>query len=129
MTPPLAVLATAGRWVKGHTRDGRPFFVVPGSNGRVYWTDTRDCTCPDRRERAVDCKHLLAVRMWALQHKATGPAPTRAGCRVCTQPLPTGVLSGECDACQDAGLLFDGVAAIKAAFGAGAVVREIGGAR
>ena len=59
----LAVLATADRWVKGHTKDGRPFFVVPGSNGRVYWTDTRDCTCPDRRQRDETCKHIRAVRL------------------------------------------------------------------
>ena len=99
-------------------KDGRPSFVVPGSNGRVYWTDTRDCTCPDRCGRDEVCKHTRAVRLWALRHKATAPAPSKgAGCRVCTQPLPAGVLSGECDACQDAGVLFDGVAAIKAAFG------------
>ena len=113
-----AVLATADRWTKGHTKDGRPFFVVPGSNGRVYWTDTRDCTCPDRRERAVDCKHMLAVRMWALRHKAA-PAPTkgdgRATCAVCTQPLPAGVVAGQCDACQDVGSFFDGVAPIEVA--------------
>ena len=123
----LAVLATADRWVKGHTRDGRPFFVVPGSNGRIYWTDTRDCTCPDRRERAVECKHMLAVRLWALQHKTTAPAPKGAGCRVCTRSLPAGVLAGVCDDCAEAGLLFDGVAAINAAFGAdaGVVVQVI----
>src|SRR5215210_6530053 len=97
----LAVLATADRWVKGHTHDGRPFFVVPGTNGRVYWTDTRDCTCPDRRERDETCKHIRAVRLWKLQHDArhSAPAPNRAGCRVRTQPLPVGVLAGVCDAC------------------------------
>src|SRR3712207_1637044 len=81
----LAVLATADRWVKGHTKAGRPSFVVPGSNGRVYWTDTRDCTCPDRRQRDETCKHIRAVRLWALQHKAAAPAsgpaelPARTG--------------------------------------------------
>ena len=127
----LAVLATADRWVKGHTKDGRPFFVVPGSTGRVYWTDTRDCTCPDRRECDETCKHIRAVRLWALQHKATAPASKRAGCHVCTQPLPAGVLAGACAGCAEAGLLFDGVAAVKAAFGsdAGAVVQAIGGPR
>ena len=49
----LAVLSTADRWTKGHTKDGRAFFVIPGSRGRIYWTDTRDCTCPDRQERQV----------------------------------------------------------------------------
>ena len=49
-------------------------------------------------------------------------------CAVCTQQLPAGVLAGVCADCAEAGLLFDGVAAIKAAFGdgAGAVIREAG---
>ena len=59
----LALLAQAHTWTKGHLKDGRAFSVIPGSQGRIYWTDTRDCTCPDRRERQVDCKHMLAVRM------------------------------------------------------------------
>ena len=128
----LAVLATADRWTKGHTKSGRPFFVIPGSRGRVYWTDTRDCTCPDRRERDETCKHILAVRLWAIRHAADAPAPSkgagRATCAVCMQRLPAGVLAGVCADCADAGLLFGGVAAIKAAFGsdAGAVVRTYG---
>jgi len=129
----LAVLATADRWTKGHTRDGRPFFVISGSKGRVYWTDTRDCTCPDARERGVACKHQLAVRMWTLAHKDEAPAerPAPATCRVCTQPLPASLLAGVCDACDEAGLMFEGVAALKAAFGsdAGAVITMIGGTR
>ena len=128
----LAVLATADRWTKGHTKDGRPFFVIPGSNGHVYWTDTRACTCPDHRERGVACKHMLAVRMWTLEHAADAPAPSkgaeRATCGVCAQELAPGILAGVCADCAEAGLLFDGVAAIKAAFGAdaGAVVRTYG---
>jgi len=60
----LAVLATADRWVKGHRKgDGRAFFVIPGSVGRIYFTDTRDCTCPDRRQRDETCKHILAVQL------------------------------------------------------------------
>ena len=74
----LAVLATADRWVKGHRKDGRSFFVIPGSNGRVYWTDTRDCTCPDRRQRDETCKHIRAVRLWTIEHKAKAPAPKPA---------------------------------------------------
>lgn len=122
----LAVLATADRWVKGHRKaDGRPFFTVPGSNGRLYHVDTRDCTCPDRQQRGVDCKHILAVRLWTLEHKAEAPA--RAPCDVCTQQLPAGVLAGVCADCAEVGLLFEGVAAVKAAFGsdAGAVVRIV----
>ena len=111
----LAVLATADRWVKGHTKDGRPFFVVPGSNGRVYWTDTRDCTCPDRRERDETCKHTRAVRLWALQHRATAPAckpvpaPTTEGqwvpCRACGFLVPP-IARGLCQDCA-ADLLTD----------------------
>ena len=125
----LAVLATADRWTKGHRKaDGRPFFSIPGSNGRVYMTDTRACTCPDARERGVDCKHILAVRLWTIEHKAEAPAPKGAGCRVCTAQLPADVLAGVCGDCAEAGLLFDGVAAVKAAFGSrqGSVVETIG---
>ena len=75
----LAVLATADQWTKGHTKDGRPFFVILGSRGRIYWTDTRDCTCPDRQERQVACKHMLAVRMWTLANTPAAPAPKGAG--------------------------------------------------
>src|SRR3712207_9042991 len=85
----LAVLATADRWVKGHTKAGRPFFVVPGSNGRVYWTDTRDCTCPDRRERDETCKHIRAVRLWTIEHRGKAPAP---------KPAPDAALSTDAGA-------------------------------
>ena len=129
----LAVLSAAPTWTKGHTKDGRPFFVIPGSRGRIYWTDTRDCTCPDRRERQVECKHIVAVRLWTLANKGEAPAakPAPATCRVCTAELPAGLIVGLCDPCDEAGLMFEGVAAIMAAFGsdAGAVVRTFGGAR
>ena len=125
----LAVLRTADRWTKGHTKAGRPFFAIPGSNGHVYWTDTRACTCPDARERGATCKHQLAVRMWKLEHDAQpAAAPARAGCGVCTQPVPAGVIAELCADCAEAGRMFDGVEAIRAAFGsdAGAVVQMIG---
>ena len=125
----LAVLATADTWVKGHRKsDGTAFFVIQGSNGRVYWTNCRDCTCPDRQQRAVDCKHMLAVRMWKLQHEANAPKSSRKpACRVCTGPLPKSVLSGVCEPCQDAGAIFEGVTAVKAAFGSqrGAIVQTV----
>ncbi len=134
----LAVLATADRWTKGHRKsDGTAFFVVPGSNGAVYWTDTRVCTCPDfaknaPQEMGFACKHIRAARLWKLQQdgeQAQAPKTSRkpAQCRVCTATLPNGVLSGVCDACQDFGLMCEGVAAIKAAFGstADAMVQSI----
>ncbi len=72
----LAVLATADRWVKGHRKaDGRAFFAIPGSNGRIYFTDTRDCSCPDRRQRDETCKHQIAIRLWTIQQKAAGAQP------------------------------------------------------
>jgi len=72
----VAVLATSDRWVKGHRKaDGRAFFAIPGSNGRLYHADTRDCTCPDRQQRRLDCKHMLAVRLWTIQQKAAGAQP------------------------------------------------------
>ena len=142
----LAVLATARTWTKGHTKDGRPFFVIPGSRGRIYWTDTRACTCPDRQERQVACKHMLAVRMWKLKNdveqdgagsQPAAPAPKPApSCRACGGPLPAGTISGVCneDACFD-GDVFAGVLGIKAAFGSrsaralsGPVVQLVGAA-
>ena len=61
----LAVLEGADRWTKAHRKaDGRSFFVIPGSNGRVYWTDQVSCTCPDAAHRGATCKHQLAVRLW-----------------------------------------------------------------
>ena len=67
----LEVLATSDRWTKAHRKDdGRPFFVIPGSNGRVYWTDTHDCTCPDYQHRGpAVCKHIIAVRLWTAREK------------------------------------------------------------
>src|SRR3712207_5270587 len=69
----LALLAQAHPRTKGHRKeDGRAFFVIPGSQGRTYWTDCRECTCPDfarnsQLERGFACKHVLACRMWKLQ--------------------------------------------------------------
>ena len=72
----LAVLATADRWVKGHRKaDGRAFFTIPGSNGRLYHADTRDCTCPDARERGVTCKHQIATGLWTIRQNAAGAQP------------------------------------------------------
>ena len=61
----LAVLEGAARWTKAHRKaDGRSFFVIPGSGGRLYWTDQTSCTCPDAAHRGATCKHQLAVRLW-----------------------------------------------------------------
>ncbi len=129
----LAVLSTADRWVKGHRKsDGRAFFAIPGSRGRIYFTNTRDCMCPDRRERDETCKHIRAVRLWKLQHDARRPMPAPRPvprCTHCGGPVSAGVIVGACDDCYDVADIFDGVAAIKAAFGsdAGVVVMTGGG--
>jgi hypothetical protein len=72
----LALLDTAATWMKGHRKqDGRSFFVIPGSRGRVYWVDTRECTCPDHTRRDVICKHITAVRLWVAKNAAPAPGP------------------------------------------------------
>ncbi len=75
----MAVLETADRWTKAHRKaDGRSFFVIPGSNGRVYWTDQTSCTCPDASHRATTCKHQLAVRLWNARQHAPVEQPRRS---------------------------------------------------
>ena len=87
----LALLETADRWTKAHRKaDGRSFFVIPGSQGRVYWTDQSSCTCPDAGHRGATCKHQLAVRLWNLrQHAgATRPQLTEQDLREVLGPPP-----------------------------------------
>ena len=75
----LAVLETADRWTKAHRKaDGRSFFVIPGSSGRVYWTDQTSCTCPDAAHRGATCKHQLAVRLWNARQQAPVEQPRRS---------------------------------------------------
>jgi hypothetical protein len=77
----LALFARHGEWQQGHTKDGRPFFAVPGSEpGLFHLADQTDCSCPDRRERGVACKHMRAVRLWmaAYQTGAVAPRPRPA---------------------------------------------------
>ena len=129
----LALLPQTRTWITGRRKcDGRAFLIAPGSNGHTYYVDARgaECTCPDRQTRRATCKHMLAARLLLVERgEQPARAPTRATCRVCTQQLPVGVLSGACAECQDVGLMFEGVAGIKAAFGAehaDDVVRAIG---
>ena len=75
----LGLLEGAGRWVKAHRKDsGRPFFVIPGSQGRVYWTDQVSCTCPDAAHRGATCKHQLAVRLWNARQHDRQQSPRRS---------------------------------------------------
>ena len=75
----LALLEGADRWVKAHRKaDGRSFFVIPGSAGRVYWADQTSCTCPDAAHRGATCKHQLAVRLWNARQQAPTHQPRRS---------------------------------------------------
>jgi hypothetical protein len=65
----LGILATAAKWTRGHTKDGRSFFSIPSSSGHIYWVDSRECTCPDFTNRQEACKHILAVRLWIAQEE------------------------------------------------------------
>jgi len=72
----LAVLETADRWHKGHTKSGRSFYAVPAStdpNG-FHMVDCRECTCQDFIRRGLDCKHILAVRLYVAKLQAAPPA-------------------------------------------------------
>ncbi len=129
----LALLPQARTWTTGRCKcDGRAFLIAPGSNGHSYYVDARgaECTCPDRQARRTTCKHMLVARLLLVERgEPAAPTTQRATCRVCTQLLPVGLLAGLCDACADAGLMFEAVAGIKAAFGAehpDDVVRPIG---
>ena len=118
----------------GAFRPGERFFAVPSSEpGRNYLANARFCACPDYQRRESGCKHQRAVllHLAAIEGmEGADEAPQsarRPTCGVCTQELAPGILAGVCADCVEAGQLFDGVAAIKAAFGsdAGAVVRTI----
>ena len=61
----LALFARCAAWQTGHTRDGRPFFAIPGSQpGLFHMADARECSCPDFQRAGNLCKHVRAVRLW-----------------------------------------------------------------
>jgi hypothetical protein len=74
----LALFARSNEWLTGHTKDGRPFFAIPGSEaGLFHMTDQRDCSCQDRQRSRNVCKHMRAVRLWmaAFATGAVAPKP------------------------------------------------------
>src|SRR5215203_5387382 len=74
----LALFARCAEWQTGHTKDGRPFFAIPGSEaGLFHMTDQRDCSCQDRQRARNVCKHMRAVRFWmaAFATGAVAPKP------------------------------------------------------
>jgi hypothetical protein len=74
----LALFARCAEWQTGRTKDGRPFFAIPGSErGLLHMADQRDCSCQDRQRSRNVCKHMRAVRFWmaAFATGAVAPKP------------------------------------------------------
>lgn len=89
----LALLATADRWQKGHTRAGRPFYAVPGSQPNLFhMTDGADCSCPDRRHRGVVCCHMLAAQLYRARLLGAEPKPRRPKAEPKGDGTPIGTL-------------------------------------
>jgi hypothetical protein len=82
--PAPGTAARSSQWQTGQTKDGRPFFAIPGSeSGLFHMTDQRQCSCQDRQRSRNVCKHMRAVRLWRAAF-ATGavapkPRPRRHG--------------------------------------------------
>src|SRR5215212_3287487 len=77
----LALFARCAEWQTGHTKDGRAFFAIPGSDdGLLHMADQRDCSCQDRQRSRNVCKHMRAVRFWmaAFVTGAVAPKPRPA---------------------------------------------------
>jgi hypothetical protein len=74
----LALFARCADWQTGHTKEGRPFFAIPGSeDGLLHMTDQRDCSCQDRQRSRNVCKHMRAVRLWMAAFATGAVAPKR----------------------------------------------------
>ena len=70
-----ALLADPGRWSPGRTKaNGRPFWLVRGSQGRSYFVAADGCSCPGFRHRGV-CSHQMAAAMRELPAAQPAPAP------------------------------------------------------
>ena len=76
----IELLATADRWLKITSKtDGRRYYVVPGSNGRIYWAR------PDATHRGLTCKHQLATALYVATVNAERQQPKRRA----PKPAPT----------------------------------------
>jgi len=72
----LALFARCAEWQTGHTKDGRAFFAIPGSEpGLFHMADQRDCSCADRQRSRNICKHIRAVRFWLAAYATGAVAP------------------------------------------------------
>jgi hypothetical protein len=70
----LALLEGADQWLKIRRKsDGVKFYVIPGSQGHVYWTNCGECSCPDFQHRGVECKHISAVKLYVAKVQAERP--------------------------------------------------------
>ena len=84
----LALLEGADRWLKIRRKsDSAKFYVIPGSAGHVYWTNCRECSCPDAQQRQVECKHITAVKLYVAKLQAEWPV-RRSHPLAGTEPLP-----------------------------------------
>ena len=71
----LALLEGAAQWLKIRRKsDGAKFYVIPGSQGHVYWTNCAECSCPDNQHRGVECKHITNVKLYCAKVQAERPA-------------------------------------------------------
>ena len=96
----LDILQTAEQWTKGHRKsDGAAFFVIPSSSGsRLYWTNTRECTCPDAIQRGVTCKHQFAVRLWLARHQGEQASTLKAReCVTCSRHVRPESIYATCE--------------------------------
>jgi hypothetical protein len=76
----LALLEGADQWLKIRRKsDGVKFYVIPGSEGHVYWTNCAECSCPDAQHRGVECKHIVAVKLYVAKVQAERPAKRSRG--------------------------------------------------
>jgi len=74
----LALFARHDEWMRGHTKDGRPFFAIPGSEpDLLHMADQNDCSCPDRQRNRNVCKHIRSVRLWMAAFMTGAVAPKR----------------------------------------------------
>jgi hypothetical protein len=82
----LALFAKWESWQQGHTRDGRSFFAIPGSQPNLFhMADCRECSCPDFQQRGATCKHIRACRLWMAAYRTGAVAPK-------LRPLPPDVV-------------------------------------
>lgn len=61
----LALFAKWDTWQQGHTKDGRSFWAIPGSQPNLFhMADCKECSCPDFQRYRNICKHVRACRLW-----------------------------------------------------------------